>query len=348
MERYLTEAFQELKVLEEETFNVSADGTAELNQFISTEEEEMETVIDPLADTEEDLEDSYLGKVIVDCIICNSKIYKDPTEITVNSEETLVNVGEICPYCQSSDGYEIIGQVAEFSPSEETEEVVSEEKPEENIDVSVEPKEDIEESIRSAKGMKKLKSMKENIENVEVETENEIITVSSESKEEEVEETSEDNTVGEVIAPLSDEIEDQLERESEADEFEEIEIEEFDEEEFDSLGEKYLKKVYENVSSYKTVSGKLKGNSLKFEGIITFKSGKKAKTNFIFEAKSVSKTGKLKFVGENKQFATGKTAFILSGKRKGNKLISESLTYNYRGKDARTGESKRLYGRVSI
>lgn len=336
MDKFLTEAFQALEelTLNEDTFNITADGATELKDFVSDDlvSNEMEDIIDPTTETEEDLEDSYIGKAILECEVCASKIYKDPSEVIINEEDTLANIGEECPYCQSADGYKIIGQVAEYKPEEETEVTVNGEQAteEENVDI-----EDVEEKVEE--------NLTEDLENVQIETDKEVITVSSESKEE-TEEVKEE--VEEIIAPVSPEVENEFgHEEPEEDAYEEVDIDEFAEEDFDSLGEGYLKRVYENVASYKTTKGFINGNQLKLEGIITFKSGKEAKTNFVFESKSMTKTGKLKFIGENKQFAKGRSAFTLTGRMEGNKLMTESLTYNYRAKDAK-GASKRLYGRV--
>lgn len=199
----------------------------------------------------------------------------------------------------------------------------------------------------------KFESCNEDFEKVDIETDREKmsmtadeygkVTVTTEPKEYTQKEKEE------VIEPVSDEVKAEFkttEEENKEDEYADIDIDEFDEEEFDSLGEQYLKRVYENVKSFKTTKGSVNGNNLKLEGIITFKSGKQAKTNFIFEAKTVTKTGKLKFIGENKQFAKGKKSFTLTGRMNGNKLVTESFTYNYKTKDPKSGEMKKLYGRV--
>ena len=123
-------------------------------------------------------------------------------------------------------------------------------------------------------------------------------------------------------------------------------IDEFDEESFDELGESYLKRIYENVESFKTCNGKITDTELMLEGIITFKSGKKAKTNFTFESRSATKRGKVKLVGSNKQLSEGKKAFTITGNVTNKKLITESFTYNYKATDAKTGKSTRLYGTV--
>ncbi len=370
--KYLTEAFQDLNILNEDTFDINADGLAELTSFYNDNDmTDLETVIDPVAQTEEELQDSYIGKAILDCVICQSKIYKDPEEVVISEDGSLANVGEICPYCQSSDGYKVIGQVAEYCPHCDDEDVkVETDEAEITVDVDKKEDEELEESTKlddidadaddkkeKAKDIEqkenddadadrdeKKKDLKEDMQNISIETDKEKINISSESKEEEEVESDD-----EMIAPLEPETEEEFKSEVEETEpeYSDVDIDEFEESDFDELGEKYLRRVYENVKSYKTTKGSTQGNMLKLEGVITFKSGKEAKTNFIFEAKSITKTGKLKFLGENKQFARGKQAFTLTGRADGKKLIAESLTYNYRAKNPETKESKRLYGTVS-
>ena len=420
--KYLTEAFQDLNILNEDTFDINADGLAELTSFYNDNDNDMadlETVIDPVAQTEEELQDSYIGKAILDCVICQSKIYKDPEEVIISEDGSLANVGEICPYCQSSDGYKVIGQVAEYCPHCDDEDVkVETDEAEITVDVDKKEDEDLNESLNDivtiavsfanepdlkttietfnkkynlTSNIKDIqndinkmieftgkkanlasllrnefadvvadasnytdedlvneflveKTLKEDMQNISSETDKEKMNISSEPKEEEEKEVKSDD---EMIAPLEPETEKEFKSENEEDEYSDVDIDEFEESDFDELGEKYLRRVYENVKSYKTTKGSTQGNMLKLEGVITFKSGKEAKTNFVFEAKSITKTGKLKFLGENKQFARGKQAFTLTGRADGKKLIAESLTYNYRAKNPETKESKRLYGTVS-
>ena len=359
-DNYLFEAFSALNILQEEAFDVTAEGVAELDTFVSDDADmDFETIIDPLAETEEELQDTYIGKAILDCVVCQSKIYKDPEEVVINEEEDMANVGEICPYCQSSDGYKIIGQVAAYKPEEETE-VEAETAEDEEVEVDIEEKDEVDESLKTPAGLKKLNKkavkedyeedenvIEEDLENVKVETDKEIITVTSEPKED-IEEVAEESE--EMIAPLSDEVEAEFKNEADEEEeetsYEDVEFDEFEETDFDNLGEKYLTRVYENVKSFKTTSGKVTGNTLTLEGVITFKSGKEAKTSFVFEAKTKDANNSLKFVGENKHLAKGSKAFTIVGKAEGSKLMFESLTYNYRGKDSTTGKSQRLYGTV--
>lgn len=170
-----------------------------------------------------------------------------------------------------------------------------------------------------------------------------------ESEEVESEEEKDDSA---VLEPVSDEVKDEIEANSETAEVvddesgEEIDIDEFDETTFDDLGESYLNRVYDNVKDFKTVKGYVDGNKIMVEGLITFKNGKTIGTTFLFESSYVTKRGKYKFIGENLQFSNKKNAFILTGDIKDKKFITESFTYNYTAKDAKTGNSKRVYGRV--
>jgi hypothetical protein len=158
---------------------------------------------------------------------------------------------------------------------------------------------------------------------------------------------------GEMIAPVSDDTEAELmgaeEEEVPVDEIPaeeeevDVEVDEVDEESVDELGESYFKRVYENVNSFKTSAVKQRGNSLIIEGKIKFNNGRVRKTSFMFEALDATKGGKVRFVGDNKHLTEGKKAFMLTGKMKGNKLIAESLNYNYKHK-APNGKVSRVYG----
>ena len=133
----------------------------------------------------------------------------------------------------------------------------------------------------------------------------------------------------EVIAPVKDEVKDEIiadEEESSDEEDINVDIDEFDEEDFDTLGEGYLKKVYDNVDSFKTTSGRLSENKMIFEGVISFNSGKKAKTSFIFEACDATRDGRVKFNGKNPQISKNNKAFTLKGHVKDKKFLSESLS----------------------
>lgn len=170
--------------------------------------------------------------------------------------------------------------------------------------------------------------LKESLEEVEVKTDTDKIKISSETI------TKDD----EMAIPVTDDTRDEIiadgEKEDTVDD-----IEEFDEESFDELSESYLKKVYNNVDGYKTSNVSFNKSGLCVEGIISFKSGNKKNTQFIFESRDNGK----RFVGENKQITRGKKAFTVKGSIKDGKFITESFNYKYSAINPQTGKSENLY-----
>lgn len=167
------------------------------------------------------------------------------------------------------------------------------------------------------------KSVKEGMEDIRIKTDDQVITVTSKPVEGK-----------EAIVPPK------------KDDFEDIDVEEIDQDSFDELGESYLKRVYENVNSFKTINGKIDGNKIILEGLIKFNSGKKAKTSFILEAKEITKRGNARFIGMNEGISKNRKAYLITGKIKDKKLMLENFNFNYTGKDSVTGKSKKLYGTV--
>lgn len=469
---YLTEAFQDLKLLDEDVFSYDADGARELRDFLDTDDVDMEeqTIIDPEAADESELKDSYVGDVVLSCCVCKSMIYKKPEDVKIDEESELVNIEEECPYCYSTEGYEVIGQIAPYETKEkEVEEVKEEEdvleegkhekrslwdeiygeltedgtlkmvdnskgnytpqinkgagydykkqvavdadgnivvKASEEHDLkrainvankyadkgvtyniskskydknykywlTIEIPEEFKEGLKEAKskksGMNPLellrkkfpelrekntdKKLKEAIDKVEVTSDEQKVVVTEHEDSTTVEIKKEEPVVveersTETIIPVQAEVEDEIEKNSIEDEYdeEEIDVDSFDEESFDELGESYLKEVYDNVSGYKTSNVKQNGERLIIEGVITFNSGKSVKTTFGFEGYKHDAGTKLKFLGENKQFAKKKNSFMMSGNLERGNFICESLTYNYSAKDAKGGKAKRIYGKVT-
>lgn len=332
---YLSEAFKKLDFLTEEDFSLQdTAGLDDMDQLLKTPANNIANVIDPEADTEDELQDTYIGKVILHCPVCNSMIYKDLEDIVKDDVEELVNIGEECPYCYTSEGFKVIGVV---SPFEETSEEEEEEDEEEDPD-------------------EEEKELTEEFETVEVATKNQKVTLDADDdgkltiEAEPVEEDDEDeeDEEEEVLAPVPDEVADDIEAtaNNSEDEDEEVEydVEDFDSDSFDELGESYLKSVYENVRSYKTTAASSKGNTLVVEGLIKFNSGKTKPTKFVFEANTATKNNKLRFIGENKQITRGRKAFTITGKLNKNKsFITERFNYNYMTKNEK-GKSTRLYG----
>lgn len=189
-------------------------------------------------------------------------------------------------------------------------------------------------------------SLEESVEKVEVKTEESTTKVETEEDGSvkvttEPTEKCEVEEKEEVIEPLTDEEKFDIEEGTDTD----VEAEDFDEESFEELGESYLKEMYENVKSFKTTSKKMSGNTVMVEGLITFNTGKKAKTSFKFKSADC-KHGSCRMLGENLSITKTPNAFVLNGKVENKKFINESLTYNYRAKNEQ-GKQHRYNGTVS-
>lgn len=334
---YLSEAFKKLDFLTEEDFSLyNTDSIDDMGQLLADPSTPAQDVIDPEAETEDELQDTYIGKVILHCPVCNSMVYKKLEDIVKDDVEELVNVGEECPYCYTSEGFKVIGIVSPFEEGKDEEDEKEDEKEDSSEEEKV-PEEHVDEELT------------EEFETVEVATEDQKVTLDADDdgkltiEAEPVKDTEE----AEVLAPVPTEVADTIEETEESpwpeDEVD-YDVEDFDSDSFDELGEAYLKSVYENVSSYKTTDVSSQGNTLVVEGLIKFNSGKMKPTKFVFEAKTATKNNKLRFIGENKNITRGRKAFTLTGTLNENKsFITERFNYNYMTKNE-SGKSTRIYG----
>lgn len=111
-------------------------------------------------------------------------------------------------------------------------------------------------------------------------------------------------------------------------------LDELDENSINEVVSNYLNETYSNTENFTATDCELKDNSLLIEGNILFKNGVSKHTAFTF-----NKEGN-RLVGSNKHLAEGK-AFVLRCVAKENKLIAESLYYNY-------NTSKKLVEGISL
>lgn len=141
---YLNEAFTQLQLLNEEEFNLTdKDSIEDIKSLVDAPVDASIDIIDPDANSEDELSDSYVGKVVLDCSVCHSKIYKDPSEIVIDEVEELANVGEECPYCYTADGFKVLGQIAPFSDDvQPTEDEVAEEEADDVVEDDTDDDED--------------------------------------------------------------------------------------------------------------------------------------------------------------------------------------------------------------
>ena len=143
---YFKDAFQKLSLLEQD-FDISVDAgkTDELATFIADDREAIpeEPVFDTAAEKEDELQDNYVGKVIIECECCHSKFYKEPEDVIIDSETQLANIDEECPFCNATMGYTVIGKIEPFDEEEPTEDEVEIEVDDE----VVEPEEPAEDEV---------------------------------------------------------------------------------------------------------------------------------------------------------------------------------------------------------
>ncbi len=113
-----------------------------------------------------------------------------------------------------------------------------------------------------------------------------------------------------------------------------IVLESLDEEGFNRLIRRYLHETYFNIKAFTATGASIddENNKVIIEGRIKFRSGKEKDTKFVFEAKELTKKGKIKFSGMNETFSD-KEAYTLVCDVKDNKLLSESLSYSYKIND---------------
>lgn len=97
----------------------------------------IEKIVDLDAKTEEDIQPSYVGKVIIQCPQCMTLFYKKPEDIERSDEnDEFVNIGEECQHCGNTSGYAVIGKVA-------AEDIAEEEPVEETAEEEVEVEEEV-------------------------------------------------------------------------------------------------------------------------------------------------------------------------------------------------------------
>lgn len=146
MTNYLNEAFSQLNMLNEESFELDRKDIEELADFEDAQDkaEEEIDVIDVDADDDDEIQDEYINKVILECPVCDSLHYEDKEKIHFDEDSDVVDIGEPCPYCAQEDGFKIVGQVAAYCK-----ECAHEDEHEED-EIEVEEEETLEEADKPA------------------------------------------------------------------------------------------------------------------------------------------------------------------------------------------------------
>lgn len=136
MANYITEAFKKFDLLEDlDEFDINASSLNDMQSFIDAhgDVEEDTEIYDLEAQAEEELKQSYLGKAVLKCNVCQSLIFEDPNNLTEN-EDGIINIETECPYCLSNEGYKIIGKIEPYDVAEPHIEQEESEPIEESVD----------------------------------------------------------------------------------------------------------------------------------------------------------------------------------------------------------------------
>lgn len=277
-------------------------------------EDDVEMVVDVEAETVDELKDSYIDDYILQCSVCHTLIYKNKEDVVYSEEdEEIANVEEACPHCKSKEGFHVVGKVAPINSEE------SDDKPDESGELNKSEDDNEKEADMENKVSDKEKNKESD------ESENEV------NKEENSEESDEGTEKNEELSSTSLS----------------LNFDDLNENLFNRLTTKYLNNIYENVDNFTAESGEVNEdeNKIIIEGAINFKSGKKLNTKFIFEAKAITKKGRVRFIGMNESLSSSKKTFVLVGRIVEKVLMPESLTYNYSLKV--NEELKKIYGRVT-
>jgi len=166
---YLQEAFKALDILNEEDFSLDSNKELEDARVFINSDDDIDTIdiIDPDLSVDEDEEathdpEDYVGKVILDCCTCHSKMYKNKEDIHIDEETGLANADEECPFCYSVDGYTLIGEVTPYEEeSTDTEEATDIDEDETEIEDEVNSEDtdenDLEENLNESLNIGKLR-----------------------------------------------------------------------------------------------------------------------------------------------------------------------------------------------
>lgn len=131
---YINEAFRKLNMLDEDVFDTSVGGLNNLSNFLDNDDEDIVKVIDPEAETPDALSNSYVGKVILDCNVCHSKIFSEKSDVVLN-DDGVVNPEEQCPYCGEVSGFTVVGEIKQFDENSVSDSEDKNSQTEDDVDV---------------------------------------------------------------------------------------------------------------------------------------------------------------------------------------------------------------------
>lgn len=146
-QKQVTDAVAAMKEKGLKTISDLAKSLKEVKESLTedTDEEviEDEATIDDTVEEESEETDEEVNKpIVLECSKCGALFIKDESEVNVDEESGLANVGEECSYCEESEGFKAIGT---FEPY--VVETAEEEAPVEDAEAEVVEDEIIEEGI---------------------------------------------------------------------------------------------------------------------------------------------------------------------------------------------------------
>lgn len=142
---FINESLKESKLHENELVDLSdKDEVEKAKEKIEKDEvkDENEYIVDVDAETIDKLKDSYVGDVVLICRKCRTPKYVHPEDVKKDEETEFYNLEDECSHCGATMGYELGGQIGEFSNDEQAKEASKDEddKKDEKDDIEVEKK----------------------------------------------------------------------------------------------------------------------------------------------------------------------------------------------------------------
>ena len=129
------ESLEEEKLTESKSFDLLDDKEVEeaekdIEELKNeTTNDEIMQIVDASAESTDELRDSYIGGMVLQCPVCKATMFKDMDQLVKEEDGDLYNVEEECPHCGSKGGFDLIGQLAkpDVNPFGEPEEPKAEE-----------------------------------------------------------------------------------------------------------------------------------------------------------------------------------------------------------------------------
>lgn len=341
---YLTEAFTRLDLVED-AFAADDAGMEELKDFMDSDTaDDTISVIDVDAETPEDVKESYDGKIVLECPVCKSKLFKNEDDVVIDEELELANVEDECPYCYTVGGFNVLGKIVPYTTTEVT---VKDKDEDSDADDDKEDKKTEEDDDTVTDDLKREKDddeeeLTESFDNLHIDLDNTEIDVKEKTPAPDAE----------MIAPLD--MEEKAEIDANEPEVEEpvedntidFDIDEIDDN-ADNMVESYLKEAYDNVASYKTDKAVMGKDKFMLEGTVTFDDGTTDTTTFTFRPLSGTRNGKVKFMGENLSVVPKKNAYLFEGRVRNKKLMCETLSYKYSVLNEDTQKNEKVAGTIT-